>query len=125
MKPQTQPFLPLLTKQRLPPILSHIFRDCKSQKRAFWDNVRNTTRHWVCSLGCSPRQPLPPLHGGVLSLPALDVTSPAASAALDVLVKVTVASSPCFRTLPSPGDAGRGWDGHNIGKAQPKQAQGL
>lgn len=36
MKPQTQPFLPLLTKQRLPPIPSHIFRDCKSQKRVFW-----------------------------------------------------------------------------------------
>lgn len=99
---------------------------CKSQNEFFGDDVENTTGLCVRSLdhvGSNPRQPLPPFHGGVLALPALDVTSPTGYSTLDVLVKVTVASSPCISHAKRCREGTR--DGHNIGEAQPKQAQGL
>lgn len=95
-------------------------RTCKSQNGIFGDNVENTTGHCFCSLGhvgSSPRQPQPPFHGGVLALPALDVTSPAGFSTLEVLVKVTVATSPCFSHA---GDAreGTGRSQHRGSSAQ-------
>lgn len=68
------------------------------------DFLGTTSETQPGSLGSSPRQPLPPLHGGVLSLPVLDVTFPAGSSTLDVLVKVTVAFARCLRQAMLGGD---------------------
>lgn len=49
MKPQTQPFLPLLTKQHLPPFPSRIFRVSKNPQNAFfW--AQHLKRNWELRL---------------------------------------------------------------------------